>query len=98
MPIAYLTDLTMTEKKGLDKEGIQQITQFRLDALGLSLLMHVDYELNMQRRHLMKPDIGKTMPRCALCRILLPDYLFGDGLQKQLKVSKQASKKKRVSK
>ena len=48
MPVARLTDLSMTEKKGLDKDGVQQIKQFGLDAL--SLLTHVNYELNMQRR------------------------------------------------
>lgn len=57
MPVARLTDLSMTEKKELDKEGVQQTKQFGLDAL--SLLTHVNYELNMQRRQLMKPDIGK---------------------------------------
>ena len=44
----------MSEKHGLDKEGMQLIKQFGLDAL--SLLTHVNYELNMQRKHLMKPD------------------------------------------
>ncbi|XP_068707071.1 uncharacterized protein [Montipora foliosa] len=67
----------MTEKKGLDKEGVQQIKQLGLDAL--TLLTHVNYELNMQRRQLMKPNIGR------LCLFVLPDYLFGDDLQKQLK-------------
>ena len=65
MPVARLT-----EKKGLDKKGVQQIKQLGLDAL--SLPTHVNYELNMQRTQLMKPDIeGKTMPRCAPSRFLL---------------------------
>ena len=83
MPVARLTDLSMTEKKGLDKEGVQQIKQFGLDAL--SLLTHVNYELNMQRRQLMKPDIGKDY--ASLCSQQIPStyYLFGDDLKKQLK-------------
>ena len=83
MPVARLTDLSMTEKKGLDKEGVQQIKQFGLDAL--SLLMHVNYELNMQRRQLMKPDIGKDYASLCSQQILFTDYLFGDDLQKQFK-------------
>ena len=83
MPVARLTDLSMTEKKGLDKEGVQQIKQFGLDAL--SLLTHVNYELNMQRRQLMKPDIGKDYASLCSQQIPFTDYLFGDDLQKQLK-------------
>ena len=83
IPVARLTDLTMSEKHGLDKEGMQLIKQFGLDAL--SLLTHVNYELNMQRKQLMKPDIGKDY--AALCSPHVPftDLLFGDDLQKQLK-------------
>ena len=33
----------MTEKKGLDQEGVQQFGLY-----ALSLLMHFNYELNMQ--------------------------------------------------
>ena len=83
MPVARLTDLSVTEKKGLDKEGIQQIKQFGLDAL--SLLTHVNYELNMQRRQLMNPDIGKDYASLCSQQIPFTDYLFGDDLQKQLK-------------
>ena len=69
MPAFRLTDLSMTEKKGLDKEGVQQIKRFGLDAL--SLLTHViNYELNMQRRQLMKPDIGKDY--ASLCSQQIP--------------------------
>ena len=81
MPVARLTDLSMTEKKGLDKEGIQQIKQFGLDAL--SLLTHVNYEINMQRRQPMKPDIGKDYASLCSQQIPFTDYLFGDDLQKQ---------------
>ena len=83
IPIARLTDLSMTEKKGLDQEGVQQMKQFGLDAL--SLLTHVNYELNMQRKQLMKPDIGRDY--ASLCSPYVPftDWLFGDDLQKQLK-------------
>ena len=81
--LARLTDLTLSEKHGLVKEGMQLIKQFGLDAL--SLLTRVNYELNMQRKQLMKPDIGKDY--AALCSPHVPftDLLFGDDLQKQLK-------------
>ena len=47
----------------------------------LSLLTHVNYELNIQRRFLMKPEF------CSLCSPVVPftDYLFVDDLQKHLK-------------
>ena len=57
------TDLTMSEKHRLDKEGTQLIKQFGLDAL--SLLTLVNYEVNMQRKQLIKPEIGKDC--AALC-------------------------------
>ena len=82
-PVARLTNLSMTEKKGLGKEGVQPIKQFGLDAL--SLITHVNYELNMQRRQLMKPDIGKDYASLCSQQIPFTDYLFGDDLQKQLK-------------
>ena len=59
----------MTEKKGLDTEGVQQIKQFGLDAL--SLLTHVNYELNMQHKQLIKPDFGTDY--ASLCS---PMYLM----------------------
>lgn len=76
IPIARLTDLSMTEKKGLDQEGVQQIKQFGLDAL--SLLTHVNYELNMQRKQLMKPDIGRDYASLCSPHVLFTDWLFGD--------------------
>ena len=45
IPVACLTDLTTSDKKGLDKEGVQKIRQLGLDAL--SQLIHVNYELKM---------------------------------------------------
>lgn len=83
IPIARLTDLSMTERKGLDQEGVQQIKQFRLDAL--SLLTHVNYELNMQRKQHMKPDIGRDYVSLCSPHVPFTDLLFGDDLQKQLK-------------
>lgn len=83
IPVARLTDLSMTEKKGLDQEGVQQIKQFGLDAL--SLLTHVNYELNMQRKQLMKPDIGRDYVSLCSPHVPFTDLLFGDDLQKQLK-------------
>ena len=70
IPIARLSDLswTTTEKKGLDQEGVQQIKQFGFHAL--SLLTHVNYELNMQRKQLMKPDIGRDY--ASLCSPYVP--------------------------
>ena len=35
--IARLTDLSITEKKGLDQGGVQQIKEFGLDALSLTM-------------------------------------------------------------
>ena len=83
IPIARLTDLSMTEKKGLDKEGVQHIKQFGLDAL--SLLTHVNYELNMQRKQLMNIDIGRDYASLCSPHVPFTDWLFGDDLQKQLK-------------
>ena len=50
----------------------------------LSFPIHVNYELNIQRRSLMKPDIGSEFG--SLCSPMVPftDYLFGDDLQKHL--------------
>ena len=51
----------------------------------MSLLTHASYEINMQRRLLLKPDIGREYS--ALCSSQLPftDLLFGDNLTKHLK-------------
>ena len=83
IPIARLTDLSMTDKKGLDQDGVKRIKQFGLDAL--SLLTHVNYELNMQRKQLMKPDIGRDYASLCSPHVPFTDLLFGDDLQKQLK-------------
>ena len=81
--LARLTDLTLSEKHGLVKEGMQLIKQFGLDAL--SLLTRVNYELNMQRKQLMKPDIGKDYAAFCSPHVPFTHLLFGDDLQKQLK-------------
>ena len=73
----------MTDKKGLDQDGVKQIKQFGLDAL--SLLTHVNYELNMQRKQLMKPDIGRAYASLCSPHVPFTDWLFRDNLQKQLK-------------
>ena len=51
----------------------------------MSLLTHASYEINMQRRLLLKPDIGREYS--ALCSSQLPftDLLFGDDPKKHLK-------------
>ena len=92
IPIVRLTDLPVIEKKGLDQEGVQQIKQFGLDALSLLTHAHVNYELNMQRKQLMKPDIGRD--NASLCSPHVPftDWLFGDDLQKQLKDIRDVNK------
>ena len=79
IPIVRLTDLSVIEKKGLDQEGVQQIKQFGLEAL--SLLTHVNYELNMQRKQLMKPDIGRDYASLRSPHVPFTDWLFGDDLQ-----------------
>ncbi|EDO29965.1 predicted protein [Nematostella vectensis] len=83
MPLTRLTDMCMSAKGSLDAASVQQIKQFGLEAL--SLITHANYELNMQRRLLMKPDIGREY--AALCSPQVPftDMLFGDDLQKHLK-------------
>jgi len=40
IPIARLTDLSMTEKKGLDQEGVQQIKQFGIGVLSSLMYVH----------------------------------------------------------
>ena len=82
LPVAQLTDLTMSEKRGLDKEGVQEIKQL---GLALSLLTHVNYELNMQRKQLMKADKGKNFASLCSPHVPFTDMIFGDDLQKQLK-------------
>ena len=82
IPVARMADELMSAKS-LDSEQVLSMKKLSLEAL--SLLTHVNYEVNMQRRFLMKPDIGRDYS--ALCSPLVPftDFLFGDDLQKQLK-------------
>ena len=80
--IAHIADTAMSAmSQKLDE--IQLVKKRCLEAL--SLLTHVNYELNIQRRFLMKPDIGSEFG--SLCSPIVPltDYLFGDDLQKHLK-------------
>ena len=69
--------------KLLDSEHVQAVKKLSLEAL--SLLTHVNYEINVRPRSLMKPDIRREF--ASLCSPLVPftDYLFGDDLQKKLK-------------
>lgn len=78
IPVACLADQLMTAKT-LDLEQVQSMKKLSLEAL--SLLTHVNYEVNMQRSVLMKPDIGKEFS--SPCSRLVPftDSWFGDGLQ-----------------
>lgn len=82
IPVARLVDITMSAKT-LDSEKTHDIKRAGLEAL--SLLTHVNYEINTHRKMAMKPDIGKDY--AALCSAQLPftDMLFGDDLQKHLK-------------
>ena len=67
----------------LNAQECQDLKKFGLEAM--SLLTHASYEINMQRRLLLRPDIGKEYS--ALCSSQLPftDFIFGDDLQKHLK-------------
>ena len=71
------------QAKSLDDEECEDLKKLGLEAM--SLLTHASYEINMQRRLLLRPDIGKEYS--ALCSSQLPftDFLFGDDLQKHLK-------------
>ncbi|EDO44064.1 predicted protein [Nematostella vectensis] len=82
IPVAHVADKAMVSKS-LNLDEIQQIKKSCLEAL--SLLTHVNYEINIQRKFLMKPDIGSEY--ASLCSPLVPltDNLFGDDLQKHLK-------------
>ncbi|CAB4037761.1 Hypothetical predicted protein [Paramuricea clavata] len=73
LPVTRLVDISMGDKT-LDMEKTQVIKRQGLEAL--SLLIHVNYELNTQRKMGMKPDIGKDY--AALCSAQLPftDMLF----------------------
>ena len=61
--------------KLLDSEHVQAVKKLSLEAL--SLLTHVNYEINVQPRSLMKPDIGREFTSLG--------HPWGDDLQKQLK-------------
>ena len=81
IPVIKIADLCMSGN--LIGEKGQQAKRLALESL--SLLTHTNYELNIQRKLFMKPDIGKDYT--ALCSPHVPftDWLFGDDLQKQLK-------------
>ena len=81
IPVIKIADLCMSGD--LNGERGQQAKRLALESL--SLLTHTNYELNIQRKLFMKPDIGKDY--AALCSPQVPftDWLFGDDLQKQLK-------------
>ena len=71
------------QAKSLNADECQDLKKQGLEAM--SLLTHASYEINMQRRLLLRPDIGREYS--ALCSSQLPftDFLFGDDLQKHLK-------------
>ena len=82
LPVARIADKLMVAKSA-NAEECQEMKKLGLEAM--SLLTHASYEINMQRRLLLKPDIGREYS--ALCSSQLPftDLLFGDDLQKHLK-------------
>lgn len=82
LPIIRITDKVINAKS-LGEEDCQSLKKFGLESM--SLLTHASYELNMQRRQLMRQDIGKEYG--SLCSSQLPftEFLFGDDLQKHLK-------------
>ena len=75
LPVARIVDKLMVTKSA-NAEECQEMKKLGLEAM--SLLTHASYEINMQRRLLLKPDIGKEY--YALCSSQLPftDLLFGD--------------------
>ena len=79
LPLVRIVDQLMLAKS-LTEQECQSTRKLGLEAM--SLLTHASYEINMQRRLLLKPDIGKEFS--ALCSSQLPftDFLFGDDLQK----------------
>ena len=71
---------------GAKSMNLDEIQLEKKRCLGaLSLLTHVNYELNIQRRFLMKPDIGSEFGSLSSPMVPFTDYLFGDDLQKHLK-------------
>ena len=81
VPVAQITDMVL-KQKAIGKEDIAKIKRLGLDAL--SLLAHVNYELNTQRKYLLKPELGPEY--AALCSPEVPatQWLFGDDLSKQV--------------
>lgn len=81
IPVLRMTDLSMTGS--LSNKQIQDMKKMGLEAL--SLLAHSNYEINVQRKQLMKSDIGRDYAYLCSSQMPFSDMLFGDDLQKQLK-------------
>jgi hypothetical protein len=81
VPVIKIADLCMSGDLSGDKA--QQAKRLALESL--SLLTHTNYELNIQRKLFMKPDIGKDYAALCSPQVAFTDCLFGDDLQKQLK-------------
>jgi len=81
IPVIRMTDLSMTGN--LNSDDLHQLKKKGLEAL--SLLSHANYEINVQRKLLMKHDIGKDYAYLCSSQIPFSGMLFGDDLQKQLK-------------
>ena len=62
LPVARIADKLMVAKSA-DAEECQEMKKLGLEAM--SLLTHASYKINMQRRLLLKPDIGREYS--ALC-------------------------------
>ena len=69
--------------KSANTEECQEMKKLCLEAT--SLLTHASYEINMQRRLFLKPDIGRDYSALCSSQLLFTDLLFGDDLQKHLK-------------
>ena len=82
LPVVRITNKLM-QAKSLNAEECQDLKKFGLEAM--SLLTHGSYEINMQRRLLLRPDIGKECSALYSSQLLFTDLLFGDDLQKHLK-------------
>ena len=82
LPLVLIVDQLMVTKSPTAEE-CQSMRKLGQEVM--SFLTHASYEINMQRRVFLKPDIGKEYS--ALCSSQLPftDLLFGDDLQKHLK-------------
>ena len=82
LPVARIADKLMTAKSA-NTEDCQEMKKLGLEAM--SLLTHASYEINMQRRLLLKPGIGREYSALCFSQLQLADLLFGDDLQKRLK-------------